>query len=62
MILKTINSYIADELANKVWALSKALEDANKTIENLKLENSILAKNTTQQINTSIKECVHSKS
>jgi len=39
MIMK---NYVADELANKVYHLTKALEQANAIINNLEIHNEIL--------------------
>ena len=38
----TMNKYIADELANKVYHLYRSLNDANKTILLLEKENKLL--------------------
>jgi hypothetical protein len=39
MIMK---NYVADELANKVYHLTKALDQANSIIEKLEIQNEIL--------------------
>lgn len=39
MVVKTMNSYVADELANKVKHLQFALSQANKIISTLESEN-----------------------
>lgn len=42
MVVKTMNSYIADELANKVKQLSLALSQAQTIISSLEKENNRL--------------------
>lgn len=39
MVVKTYNSYVADELANKVYHLALALNEAKRIIEKLEEEN-----------------------
>jgi hypothetical protein len=39
MVVKTMNTYIADELANKVKYLHKALKEAQDIISTLEAEN-----------------------
>lgn len=40
--MKSLNSYVGDELANKVKILTKALEQANMVIDKLEVENTNL--------------------
>jgi len=39
MVVKTMNTYVADELANKVKYLHKALKEAQDIISTLEAEN-----------------------
>lgn len=42
MVIRTMNSYVADELANKNYYLTKALTEANDIIKTLEIENNRL--------------------
>lgn len=39
MVIKTMNSYVADDLANKVRVLSQALAQTNQMIQTIEEEN-----------------------
>ena len=55
VIIMIMTNYVSDELANKVYHLTKALNQAEKILGSLQKENDIL-KETIYQLNTSEKD------